>query len=194
MPCESARIRSVLSALLPLLSVVALPGPALAFVDTGQDRCYDDAAEIAFPSPGDPYYGQDAQYAGDGPSLTLGADSLTVHDDITGLTWQRLPDTDGDGDLDSDDKVTWTECQAIPAALNAQSFAGHDDWRLPTITELYSLIDYRGVDPNPNGSDTSGLTPFIDTDVFAFVYGTRARESASSTPSTGRARSTWGSR
>jgi hypothetical protein len=141
-------------------------------VDTGQTKCYDNSSEIACPDAGEPFYGQDAQYDGSQPSYTLSGDGLTVYDNDTGLTWQQSPDTDGDGDIDANDKLTWAEFQAYPATLNAQNYGGYDDWRLPTIKELYSLIDFSGVDPSGyEGSDTSGLVPFIDTDYFDFAYG-----------------------
>ena len=118
-----------------------------AIVDTGQGGCSSDSASITAPAPGEAFAGQDAQYAGNRPQYTVGGDGLTVYDHITGLTWQRSPDTDGDGDIDASDKLTWTELQAYPATLNAASFGGYSDWRLPSIKELYSLIDFRGTDP-----------------------------------------------
>lgn len=156
------------------LSPVAGPTPAAAtvvypVVDTGQDACYDVTAEIACPAAGEALYGQDAQHLGNPPAYALSGDGLTVHDDNTGLTWIRTPDTDGDGDLDSYDQLTWSEFLAFPATLNAQSYGGYDDWRAPSIKELYSLIDFRGLDPSgPNPPD---LVPFIDTTYFDFCYG-----------------------
>lgn len=35
-----------------------------AIVDTGPNRCFDDTREIAYPRPGQAFYGQDAQYVG----------------------------------------------------------------------------------------------------------------------------------
>ncbi len=146
--------------------------PSYTVVDTAQADCYDNRHEIPPPKPGQPFYGQDAQFQLHPPSYTLGADGLTVHDNNTGLTWQRSPDTDGDGSLTRRDKLTSAQTKALPAKLNAARFGGFDDWRLPSIKELYSLFDARGTDPSgPPGTEASGLRPFIDTKFFHFAYG-----------------------
>ena len=136
-------------------------------VDTGQERCYGSQREVTCPSPGEPFYGQDAQHHGLAPSYVDNGDG-TVTDRNTGLVWQRSPDQNGDGTIDSADKMTFQEAAARAQTL---SLAGHGDWRLPTIKELYSLIDFRGVDLDPNAPATSGVAPFIDTAYFAFGYG-----------------------
>jgi hypothetical protein len=152
-----------------LLSSVNGYGQTYKVVDTGQDKCYNNSLEISAPQEGEAFYGQDAQLDGYQPSYTLSSDSLTVLDNVTGLTWIRTPDTDDDGNLDTYDKLTWPEFQSYSDILNAESFGGYDDWRLPTIKELYSLMDFRGTDPMSD--DPTGLIPFIDTDYFDFVYG-----------------------
>ncbi len=142
-------------------------------VDTGQTACFDATAELPSPAAGQAFYGQDAQFAGNQPSYTKSSDGLTVHDNVTGLTWQHSPDTNGDGTINSADKMTLTAAQARPAVLNAARYGGYSDWRLPTIKELYSLMDFRGTDVGP-GSDPSSLTPFIDRTFFDFGYGDTA--------------------
>jgi hypothetical protein len=153
----------------------ALPSAAqeYAVVDTGQNDCYDDTGDVmTAPPTGGAFHGQDAQYDGHSPRYTISPDGLSVHDDTTGLTWQKSPDLDGDGDIDTEDKLTWDDARAYVVTINTGSFGGYDDWRLPSIKELYSLILFSGVDPSGwNGNDTSGLTPFIDTDHFDFDYG-----------------------
>ncbi len=140
--------------------------------DSMQELCYDDFSTVPCPAAGQAFAGQDAQHAGYQPQFAVSGDSLTVHDQVTDLTWQRSADTDGDGDIDADDKLTLTQAEAYPAALNAVNFGGHNDWRLPNIKELFSLMDNRGEDPSGyTGTDTSGLVPFIDTDYFEFAYG-----------------------
>ncbi|MBZ0172104.1 MAG: DUF1566 domain-containing protein, partial [Phycisphaerales bacterium] len=141
-----------------------------ALVDTDQVDCFDDADVIACPGTGEAFHGQDAEFVGNAPGYLVSADGLTVYDENTGLMWVRSPDTDGNGTLESPaDKLTWTEAQAHPTASNAAKFAGFDDWRLPTIKELYSLILFSGRDVAPEAA--SGSVPFIDTDAFTFVYG-----------------------
>ena len=141
-------------------------------VDTGQTRCYDNCGEIAPPKPGQPFYGQDAQFQTHPASYTSSADGLSVRDHVTGLTWQRSPDTDSDGVLTRRDKLTLAQAQELPAKLNAARLGGFDDWRLPSIKELYSLFDGRGTDPSgPMNADTAHLTPYLDTNYFKFAYG-----------------------
>jgi len=126
--------------------------------DTEQTACYDTSGEIPCPAVGVPFHGQDAQYAGPRPAYRDNGDG-TVTDLDTGLMWQQNPGP----------KQTYA--QAVAGAA-ASRLGGYDDWRLPTIKELYSLILFRGEDPSSYpGSDPSGLTPFLDDTVFAFAYG-----------------------
>jgi hypothetical protein len=144
-------------------------------VDTGQTTCYNNSGAISCPQPGESFYGQDAQHDGNQPSYTLSADGLTVYDNVTGLTWTRSPDLNGDGDIDVDDKLTFADAQTYAdTTLNPQNYGGYSDWRLPSMKELYSLMDFRGTDPMPTATDTSQLTPFIDTTYFDFGYGDMA--------------------
>lgn len=141
-------------------------------VDTAQTACFNNTAEITPPAAGAAFHGQDGQHAGNAPSYTLSGDGLTVADNITGLVWVRDPDTDGDGNIDADDKITLSGASAYVAQLNASNFGGYSDWRLPSIKELYSLVDFRGTDPSGySGTDTSAITPYVDTTYFDFGFG-----------------------
>ena len=162
-------------ALAALIGLAALPGASQAqttvtypVVDTGQTTCYDDGSAITCPAAGEPFYGQDAQFTGNAPSTTDNGDG-TVTDHVTGLTWQQSPDTDGDGDIDAQDKLTYADAVAYCENLTLE---GADDWWLPSIKQLYSLIDFSGADPSGR-SDAAGsnLSPFIDATTFRFAYG-----------------------
>jgi len=178
--------RHLVSAILAALALLGnvTPGPAqergvevraarpYVVVGTGQQRCYDNRGPIAAPRPGQAFHGQDAQHPGPAASYALSPDGMTVIDRNTGLIWQRSADTNGDGALNSRDKLTFEQAKALPARLNAARFGGYADWRLPSIKELYSLFDARGTDPSgPNITSTSGMVPFIDTKFFRFAYG-----------------------
>jgi len=138
-----------------LWAAAASAGGATAYVivDTGQATCYSDTGAVINPQPGEAFYGQDAQFDGPAPSYRDNGDG-TVSDLNTGLMWQQDPG----------DKVVWEQ-----AVAGAEGFdlAGHTDWRLPSIKELYSLMDFRGV----TGRSASTSTPFLDTDYFVFRYG-----------------------
>jgi hypothetical protein len=119
-------------------------------VDTGQNTFWNsNGEEIAAPVEGEAFYGQDAQYSGVQPSYTTSSDGLTVKDNVTGLTWQQSYDNG---------IYYWAETQTLVDNLNKQNYGGYNDWRLPTIKELYSLW---------NGS--TGW-PYIDTNYFSSNY------------------------
>jgi hypothetical protein len=137
-------------------------------VSTNQNKFYDNITEISAPSFGSAFYGQDANYSKKAPQYKDNGDG-TVTDLVTGLMWSQSPDMDGDGNIDTGDKRTYSEALAGASSFN---LAGYDDWRLPSIKEMYSLILFSGVDPSGyEGTNTEGLIPFIDTDYFDFAYG-----------------------
>ena len=64
----------------------------------------------------------------------------TVTDNCTGLMWQKeSSDVNDDGNIDTSDQLEWCDALAHCAKL---TFAGHDDWRLPNVRELQSIVDY----------------------------------------------------
>ncbi len=142
---------ALLSAALLILPLSASGQRTYPIVDTGQELFYNDSREISAPAASAAFYGQDAQYRGNTPQYRHNGDG-TVSDLVTGLMWQQMPRLDA--------KYTFAEAVS---AVDTFALAGYDDWRLPTIKELYSLIDFRG--------HTMAREPFIDTGYFAFVYG-----------------------
>ena len=146
-----------------ILACALIPSTHAAWtvVDTGLDTCFDDHREIPAPGPDRHFYGQDAQYDGPQPRYRDNKDA-TVTDLTTGLTWSRAVDAK---------KLSLVEAQAAAARLH---LAGHDDWRVPTIKELYSLIDFRGstgmAQPSATSAPRSAI-PYINTDYFDFRYG-----------------------
>jgi len=111
-------------------------------VDSGQTTCLDNQQAIDCPRIEGKFNGQDAQYAGSGLNYVDNGDG-TISDLTTGLMWQKIPG----------EKVTYGE--ALGGAENMR-LAGYGDWRVPTIKDLYSLIDFSGQDPSGwEGTDTS---------------------------------------
>lgn len=85
----------------------------------------------------------------------------TLTDVSTGLTWhQEL----------NDDEVTWED--ALDYCENL-TIAGYDDWRLPNVNELQSIVDYKKANPS-----VDGMLPVISGD-FAGSYWSSTTASSS---------------
>jgi hypothetical protein len=73
----------------------------------------------------------------------------TVTDTVTGLMWDKCPygQTANDCSGGSATRYTWANALALTAALNGIGYKGHNDWRLPSIRELESLVLIRLTHP-----------------------------------------------
>ncbi len=137
-------------------------------VGTNQTKFFNNTTETNTQSVGDEFYGQNANYQGTTPSYEDNGDG-TVTDMVTGLMWEQSFDHNDDGSIDADDKLSYAN---ILDVVNTTTTGGYTDWRVPTIKEMYSLMMFSGRDiSSVQGDDTTGLTPFINTDYFDFAYG-----------------------
>ncbi|MGF1765523.1 DUF1566 domain-containing protein [Aliivibrio kagoshimensis] len=155
--------------MLNALSAHAKESLTYPIVDTNQTTCIGLNQPLSVcPSSGDRTFGQDAQYQGLTPSYTDN-NNLTITDDITQLMWSKTTDINGDGKINAKDKLTYE--QALDYA-GTSTLAGHNDWRIPTIKELYSLIQFDGQDPSgPISKGELELIPFINQHYFDFNAG-----------------------
>jgi len=96
-----------------------------------------------------------------GAKYTISADTLTVLDNGTGLTWVRNPISIGGAWAAT---MTWANAITNCAALNAGAgYGGYTDWRLPNIKELQSIVNYGNVSPAIGETTGGGEEPFTNT-------------------------------
>ena len=103
------------------------------------------------------YPGDDGQYqkgaSPQGDRFTDNGDG-TITDNLTGLMWVKDPAQIPGGLFAS--PMYWYD--AINACENLD-YVGHNDWRLPNINELMSIVDHSRYDP---AFDPMFFTPFPD--------------------------------
>jgi hypothetical protein len=125
-------------------------------IGTGMRRFFGPRGEIPEPGPGEPYYGQDAQYPGLKAAYSDNGDG-TVPDLNTGLMWQKKTDARPDS---LEGRITWYEADDYAKNLR---HGGHADWRVPSIKELISLVDANGA--------MMIRKPYLDERHFDLTYG-----------------------
>lgn len=115
---------------------------------------------------GIPKTGQTIKYKpGDDGYLTKGAPitgerftntpgtSNSVTDNGTGLVWVKNDAAIGyAGGHNFADAMTWLDALSAIAALNASGYDGSNQWRLPNINELSSIVDFSRKGPSLNTS------------------------------------------
>jgi len=107
---------------------------AFSVPDTGQNKCYNNTAEITCPSAGQPFFGQDAQYNinpmsftkldANGNALPITATSwVMVKDNISGLIWETKTKMDNINNYadphDADNIYTWYDSNSTTNGGNA---------------------------------------------------------------------------
>ena len=128
----------------------------LGNICTDEIKCFNNEEEIACPSQGNDFYGQDAQYAEMGyctPKMLevketiVGAETQkTVIDKNTGLEWLK---SRSDESYNQEDAVTY--CDGLV-------YGGHTDWRLPSARELMTVLSY------------TQILPELDREYFENIY------------------------
>ncbi len=73
----------------------------------------------------------------------------TATDGKTGLMWMKCPLGQSGSDCATGSANTYTWQEALDVA-DGYSFAGYNDWRLPNIKELRSIVEQRCYDPAVN--------------------------------------------
>jgi hypothetical protein len=121
------------------------PCPPPILPATGQTKCYDfNGNEIGCASADWP--GQDGSYQKGCPTVDRFVDNGdgTVTDNCTGLMWQKETAPGANA-------YTW---QTALQYCEGLELAGHDDWRLPNVRELQSIVDF--------GRTTPPIDPVFD--------------------------------
>ena len=122
---------------------------------TGQTTCWDMQGVVVACAG----TGQDGDLKQGAPLAYVDNGDGTITDVNTGLMWEKQSRDGGPHDVAN--SYTWTDAFAMHIAIlnGGGGFAGHNDWRVPNIRELGSILNYQNVSPAVSAAFDTGCTP-----------------------------------
>lgn len=81
-------------------------------------------------------------------SRFLKSEDGTIYDSVTSLTWMA-----NDSRLNLEKEVSYSEAEQYQKDMNEKKFAGHSDWRIPTVQEAMSLFEKEKLNKDFKGGD-----------------------------------------
>lgn len=151
---EKVNFKNVICTVAIMLFQFAAFSQTYKIVGTGVMNCYNNTTTITCPvNPSDPFYGQ---FHGIAPSYQNNGNG-TISDLNTGLMWIQSRGT----------KISWDS--AFIKASQCTT-GGYNDWRVPTIKELYSLMNFNG----KSAVTRPACIAYIDTTYFGWTTGNLA--------------------
>jgi len=141
-------LRAVILSLLALnfLQPAIVSAGPVQIPQTGQQGCWSaQGLEISCPASG-----QDGDLrAGESwPDPRFTGQGQTITDNLTGLIWTRDANAPGPDACVTGVPKNWQGAITHITCLNNSSFLGFNDWRLPNIRELKSLVNYGQAAPS----------------------------------------------
>jgi hypothetical protein len=132
-----------------------------AFPASGQTTAYTAdkndgiAGPVAVPDDGTVQAGATLSYTDNGDG--------TITDNNTGLTWEKKSEDTGLHDKDNvyrwsgdgSQETIWDGLDDVNAE-GGTGFAGHNDWRIPNLKELQSIVNYQNVNPPVSAAFNTG--------------------------------------
>ncbi len=130
-------------------------GQSYPLPDTGQTKCYNTSTEIACPA-----HGADSEQDGSyNPSATQPSyrdnGDFTITDNRTGLMWKKCSEGQNNDATCTGTAATYLWMPALLQCTGLTTPGGYNDWRLPNVNELMSIINYGAAVP-----------PYINTTYF----------------------------
>ena len=115
---------------------------------TGQIKCYDNEKEIPCPKAGEPFFGQDANYAENRSCLPQNFTIKHYGSDKTVI--------------DNNSKLEWVQAVRVSETTHTRSVGGYSDWRNATFEDYNSIIDSGTFAPTIN----EAYFPETPSDIF----------------------------